>query len=125
VQEQGIHPFLERLIYLTEEEFKIFKRLREEFLKKTGKITKHEELAEKEAHERPVEERSTREQGLKLARIGHEFQRIWKNREDDYFRWVRVGEYFKELKQEQTYEWQGKYAEKIKRSFAYNNIINY
>jgi hypothetical protein len=36
-----------------------------------------------------------------------------------------VGEYYKELKQEQDCEWQGKMAEKIMKSAAYNKIVNY
>jgi hypothetical protein len=123
LQEQGIH--LERLIYLTKEEFKFFKRLRDNFLKRAAKYFKEPRRAIKTGADRPLQRRLTRKQGLGLVKIGHEFKRIWKNREDMYFRWIRVGEYYKELKQEQTYEWQGKTAERIMKRAAYNKIIKY
>jgi len=101
------------------------KKLRGEFLKRAAKIWKKVKCEVKLVSERPAERRSRRKQRLEPRKVGHAFRRIWVNREDKYFRWIRVGEYFKELRQEQEYEWQGKIADKIMKKAAYNKIINY
>jgi hypothetical protein len=126
VKEQGIHPPLERLIYLTEKEFKFFKVLREKFLRKAGKFLKAEKSLKRVSPERPAEERSSTEEGYDKDRFEYETSEYWKGRETRHWQWVRVYEYFKEQFYEERYEKQLKVARNfINRHHIDRMLISY
>ena len=99
VKEQGIHPSLEKLIYLTEGEFKFFKVLREEFLKRAAKFLQKPQEVKKESTEKPVERRSlTRRDNIRPLNGFIYGRDLLANN------WHRVTEYYREITASERYE---------------------
>ncbi len=99
VKEQGIHPSLGKLIYLTEGEFEFFKRLKEEFLKRAAKFLRKPKEDKKESSERLVERRS-----LTIEKDVNPIKGFIYQREAIYWRWQRVKEYYREQTASERYE---------------------
>ena len=104
VQAQGIH--LKRLVYLTEEEFKFLKLLRERFLKRTRRFFKKapraNSVAKKQALQCPTKE------DLKPRIDNHtpcyEPTNIMATRDSEFWSWMRVKEYDRYIFQEENME---------------------
>ena len=106
LQAHGIHPRVERLIYLTEEEFKFLKRLKVRFCKRASRFFPRPQKVKKEVSEKAIEGRSlTRGNNIKSTK-GFIYQK-----EAMCWRWQRVKEYYEELTAAERYE---ELAEKIK-----------
>ena len=99
LQEQGIHPPLEKLIYLTKEEFEFFKRLRGRFLKRAAKFFKEAKESRQESPEKFVEQRSLTVRDTACSAKGFIYRRelLSKN-------WERVKEYYREMTEAERYE---------------------
>ena len=90
---------MEKLIYLTKEEFKFFKGLKEEFCKQAAKIFKKPQDGKKECPKKPVEGRSLTRRDKARSTNGFIYGRelIAKN-------WHRVTEYYQEITASERYE---------------------
>ena len=99
LQEQGIHPPLGKLIYLTKEEFEFFKRLRGRFLKRAAKFFKEVKEVRQDSPETSVEQRSLTIRDNACSAKGFIYKRelISKN-------WERVKEYYREITSAERYE---------------------
>jgi len=122
LQEQGIH--LERLIYLTKEEFLFFKKLRGDFLRKAARFFKKPLGSKKERSQKPLKQRSYKQEGNDHG-FRYRNSGTWLGRETLRWQWIRAYEYDKEIRSEQRYERQGKLADRIMKDAAYNKMINY
>jgi len=99
LQEQGIHPSLGKLIYLTKGEFEFFKGLRERFLKRAERFLRRPKKDKKESSEKPVERRSLTRKDKTRPLEGFIYGRdlLSKN-------WHRVTAYYQEITAAERYE---------------------
>lgn len=87
------------MIYLTKDEFELFKRLKERFCKRSAKLFRKPRETRKEGCEKAVERRSlTIEKEVKPTE-GFIYQK-----EAMCWRWQRVKEYYQELTAAERYE---------------------
>ncbi len=94
------------MIYLTKGKFEFFKRLKEEFVKRSAKFSRKLQESKKESIDRFIERRSlTIDKEIKPTK-GFIYQK-----EAICWRWQRVKEYYEELTAEERYE---KLAKEIK-----------
>ena len=100
VQEQGIH--LRRLIYLTEEEFKLLELLKKRFLKRIGRFSKgsYSKAFPRKAFLKSPERKDLRQDNYIIPFL-YEPTNIDYTRESLYWSWRRVKEYYENIFQEE------------------------
>ena len=99
VKAHGIHPSLEKLIYLSEGEFKFFKGLRARFVKRAEKFLRKLQGVKKESSKRIVERRS-----LTIEKDVRPLEGSVYQKESIYWRWQRVREYYRAITLTERYE---------------------
>ena len=99
VKEQGIHPSLGKLLYLTEGEFEYFKKLKKEFCNRAANFLQQVQGSDEESIERPEEQRSLTTRKVVKPSKGFIYQK-----EAICWRWQRVKEYYDERTSEERYE---------------------
>jgi len=100
VKAHGIHPELERLIYLTDKEFKLFNKLRGEFTKRAERFSGKLRENKPRKPMNPIELCSLTKKEL----MGQEITRPHRELESIYWSWQRVKEYYRQATYAERYE---------------------
>jgi len=105
LQAHDIHPRVERLIYLTEEEFKFLKRLKVRFCKRASRFFPRPQKVKKEVSEKAVERRFQEKQENDWAKSRYKTSDIAERRKEAlYWSWQRVKEHYREMTIDERYE---------------------
>jgi len=101
VKPQGIHPPLNRLIYINKEEFKLLRSLRLCFLKRIKGFFKKEPISRFVDKKVCIKSSITKDPGQKNGRVypGYESTKIQYTRASLLWGWIRVREYYKGLEE--------------------------
>ena len=109
--------------FFNDKKFEAVKVIWQKFYKRWNKNEKEDE---KNRSRQSVERRSTDERSYGSDNFKYESSECYKIREAEYFKWIRVYGYDKEINEAQRREWQERIAGRIiKGHFIDRMLINY